>query len=399
MYGNGAKQYIINKESDYEKVKFLPNQCYSNNLNNILIAKYNMATILFHIKKYDESLEAYKELFTIQKHSSSLGPSHPYTLITMKNIAFILAKQKEYDKALKVYEELLTMQKHFSSLGPSHPDTLNTMKNIAFILAEQKEYDKALKVYEELFTMQKHFSSLGPSHPDTLTTMKNIAFILAEQKEYDKALKIYEEVFNTQKQIFGLYNSNTLNTRESITALLRKQRKHEKASLFFQKGQYDEALKIYEEILSFQRKFLEPYNPDIIIVRYNIAQVLSQQGKYSEALKEYKEVLSIQKDIFLDPDHPDIKQTESIIVIMQQKYERIKALDHSVRGILNSIKKLFCAKKQENCLQAKFYPKEKNNNIRSYGNEKLFLESVPNSTLIIDNIQTTTLWKSSFVRC
>ncbi|WP_254229358.1 tetratricopeptide repeat protein [Wolbachia pipientis] len=348
-HANEAKQYIINKESDYERVKFLLNQCYSSDWNNILIAKYNVATILLYTKKYDESLEAYKELFTIQKHSSSLGPSHPYTLITMRNIAFILAEQQKYDKALKAYEELFTMQKHFSSLGPSHHDTLTTMKEIAFILAEQQKYDKALKVYTEVFNIQKEF--LEPYNPDILIVRYNIAQVLSQQ------------------------------------------------------GKYSEALKEYKEVLSIQKEFLEPYNPDILIVRHNIAQVLSQQGKYSEALKEYKEVLSIQKEVlciqkdtFFDPDHPDIKKTESSIVIMQQEYERIKALDHSVRGILNSIKKLFCAKKQENCLQAKFYPKEKNSNTRSYGNEKLFLESVPNSTLIIDNIQTTTLWKSSFVR-
>ncbi|WP_256324724.1 tetratricopeptide repeat protein [Succiniclasticum ruminis] len=54
---------------------------------------------------------------------------------------------------------------------------------------------------------------------------------------------------------------------------------------------YEEALKMWEEVLSLQRKILGEEHPDTITAMSNLAASLSELGRYQEAVKQYEEVL------------------------------------------------------------------------------------------------------------
>jgi tetratricopeptide (TPR) repeat protein len=96
-----------------------------------LNTKYNMSTGLSN-----ESInEIFKEVSNLIE--CVLGAEHSSTLLAKNNIAYILYKKGKYDEALGIYEEVLNIQKRV--LGAEHPDTLTTRHNMASVLKKTRE--------------------------------------------------------------------------------------------------------------------------------------------------------------------------------------------------------------------------------------------------------------------
>jgi ankyrin repeat protein len=125
-----------------------------------------MALALFNQGKYEEALQAYQEVYEIQKRV--LGPEHPDTLTTRNNIASVLDDQGKYEEALQAYKKVYDIQKHV--LGPEHPNTLSIRSNMATVLFKQGKLEEALQAYQEVYDISKRV--LGPDHPFTKNVLR-----------------------------------------------------------------------------------------------------------------------------------------------------------------------------------------------------------------------------------
>ena len=75
-----------------------------------------------------------------------------------------------------------------TSLGATHPDTLVSMNNLASLFGNQGKYEEAEALYVSCFEMRK--TVLGAIHPDTLVTMSNLAGLYESQGMYEDAFSI-----------------------------------------------------------------------------------------------------------------------------------------------------------------------------------------------------------------
>ena len=73
-------------------------------------------------------------------------------------------------------------------LGPNHPD-LSSLQDIKshFVMIRKGEYDAALEIFNEV--QKAELELLGPNHPDYLATRHQIASCYQSKGQYDAALE------------------------------------------------------------------------------------------------------------------------------------------------------------------------------------------------------------------
>ena len=129
-----------------------------------------------------------------------------------------------------------------------------------------------------------------------LNTRHNIASCYDSKGDYDAALVIYNEVQKAKLELLGPNHPSYLTTRNNI------------ASCYDSKGEYDAALVIYNEVQKVELGLLGPNHPDYLTTRHNIASCYRRKGDYDAALVIYNEVQKVQLEL-LGPNHPSYLTT------------------------------------------------------------------------------------------
>ncbi len=132
-------------------------------------------------------------------YEGALGPDAPETLMTRDNSAFAHFIAGRYDKAIPLYEESLRLRK--AKFGSEDPEILNTMKILASTYLGASKWDQVRSLYQEILKLQK--TRQGLEHPDTLTAMTSLAsnyMLPIPTQKYPEAIRLYQEVLTIQRR-------------------------------------------------------------------------------------------------------------------------------------------------------------------------------------------------------
>ncbi|XP_065576364.1 uncharacterized protein LOC136037570 [Artemia franciscana] len=133
-------------------------------------------------------------------------------------------------------------------------------------------------------------------HVDVSDQIKT-AMVFSDKGNYQEALKIFRSIFEKRKEILGSENPGTLDIQIEI------------AKLLFNQGMCQEALTMLEDVVQKQSVILGLNNKDTLSTRSLIALVLHRQGEKEKALDIYQEVHQKQKEI-LELHHSDTLDTQ-----------------------------------------------------------------------------------------
>ena len=70
---------------------------------------------------------------------------------------------------------------------------------------------------------------LGKEHPNTLTSINNLAEVLSRQGKYEEAKRIYRQVLALIKRVLEKEHPNTLRSMNNLVSVLSSQGKYEEA--------------------------------------------------------------------------------------------------------------------------------------------------------------------------
>ena len=76
---------------------------------------------------------------------------------------------------------------------------------------------------------------LGDDHPSTLNSLNNLALLFFNKGDHDRALPLYEECLAKRKRVLGEDHPDTITSLNGLPLLFKN------------KGKYDRALAMYEE--------------------------------------------------------------------------------------------------------------------------------------------------------
>ncbi|OBS15388.1 hypothetical protein FPOA_13777 [Fusarium poae] len=135
-------------------------------------------------------------------------------------------------------------------------------------------------------------AKLGVDHPDTLTSMANLASTYRNQGRWEEAEKLFVEVMETSKAKLGVDHPDTLTSMANL------------ASTFWNQGRWEEAEKLDVEVMETSKAKLGVDHPDTLTSMANLASTYRNQGRWEEAEKLDVEVMETSK-AKLGVDHPD----------------------------------------------------------------------------------------------
>ncbi|MFL5246097.1 MAG: protein kinase domain-containing protein [Gemmataceae bacterium] len=143
--------------------------------------------------------------------------------------------------------------------------------------ASVPHFNRALLLYER---------ALVPDSPEALATRENAAVAHNLNGRYDEAIRLYEELLRLRKTKFG---SADLKTEEIMGNL---------AGMYMAAGKLGQARSQFEEILSLRKTRLGPEHPHTLTAMTHLAKIYLlpiPTQNYPQAIRLNKEALAIQR--------------------------------------------------------------------------------------------------------
>ncbi|MDX1902719.1 MAG: tetratricopeptide repeat protein [Thermonemataceae bacterium] len=209
---------------------------------------------------------------------------YPQLLNDLARLAFM---KQDYTAA----ENYARLANEFAQekFGKNTPEYANSLFNLGGILQKEQKNAQAEKIYQQSLQLLKQIKQ--EKSDLFLQVQSNLANLYASEKRYDQAIKIYTQVLPQQKlaeENQQVYWQNLANLADCYVALQK----------------YKEAKPIYEELINIEAATQSEDYPQWLM---NLGAFYHETGKYQEAeaffeqsLQIYQNNLSNQNDEYIE---------------------------------------------------------------------------------------------------
>lgn len=238
------------------------------NTGEIIAISYNQSGL------YAEALQRLTILY--EKKKCLFGESSTKTLFTLNAIGGVLLRQQKYSEALEKFRKICEDN---VELDEVHETRLRAMENMAHANNKLGKYDEAIEIYKDV--LDKKTRELGESHPDTLSTLTDFGVILLDQWKLVESIEIFQKICTDSSK----------HEEDSETTLIAMKNM---GVAFSRIGDYVQAEKIYNDVLSKRKKTLGENHPDYLVALNDIGELFSLQERFADALLIFEEIYKNQ---------------------------------------------------------------------------------------------------------
>jgi serine/threonine protein kinase len=196
---------------------------------------------------------------------------------------------EQLDEAARILETELILPLDFPNTPDQQLDPLTATSLcqwVGRIFYGRGQYGKAYYFLE--CALRKRQAMLGPAHPITLSSKEDLAVVAWAQELYDEAEKLFQELLQARIIQRGVDDPATLRCKFNLAGVYRDQ------------GQYDRAMAIYKEVLQAITARLGPDHPNTLGSKSNLAALHWRMRKFDQSVplfegvvRGYKETLGV----------------------------------------------------------------------------------------------------------
>lgn len=290
--------------------------------------RFNMGYCLVSMNRPAEALEEYERSLAIRQRLYPEG--HREIATTLNNAAFCLEFLGRSTEALAYHELALAIRRRLHERD--HPEIAMSLNNLSASLGSLGRFSEALPLLKESLAMRRRIHN-GP-HTNIATSLNNLAFCLADLGRESEALEMHETALSMQRKLhvsdhphvamslsnvgnclvgLGRATEAKAKLEEAVAILRRLGRKslrrlaqclnNQANCLAHSLGLPGEALPIYEETLSIQRRIYKADHLETSTSLENLGTCLLLLGRPSEALPHLKASMGMRNRL-LGSDHP-----------------------------------------------------------------------------------------------
>lgn len=151
-------------------------------------------------------------------------------------------------------------QQHWINVALQVVSEVFPFENVAPLIQSQRYISDAL-------TCLEHVDQLQIENEEVRYLQYNVAIYFYNRGQYDFAQALYEQVLHSFEQVLGPQHPNTLGTRQNLAGLYQNQ------------GKYEQAQVLYEQVLSSREQVLGTQHPDTLGTRRALDNLYKVQGK------------------------------------------------------------------------------------------------------------------------
>ncbi|CAF4246797.1 unnamed protein product, partial [Adineta steineri] len=138
-------------------------------------------------------------------------------------------------------------------------------ERLGMLLSKTGHFDKAEELYHVLLEQ-------ASSKSDSASYYNNLGYIKNQQGDYEQAIKYYEQGLETFEKTLPANHPHVATSFNNIGEIYREM------------GEYSKALSFLEKALEIQETTLPKNHPSLAISYNNIGEAYGQMGEYSKAL-------------------------------------------------------------------------------------------------------------------
>jgi hypothetical protein len=166
-------------------------------------------------------------------------------------------------------------------------------------------------------------SWFGAAHPDTLNSMNSLAVLFDDQGRFNEALRLYAEILPLKKNSLGPNHPDTLSTMNNL------------AQAYRHTGRGSEAVTLHEQTLALRKTTLGPEHLETLVSMHSLAAAYIDARRLPEAIVLLEETLRLRR-AKLGANHPDTLRTLSSLATSYERSGRpekaIPLQEEALRG-------------------------------------------------------------------
>lgn len=268
----------------YEELHQMRAEQFGQHDVDTLIVKFEIGQIFLRMGKVREAFTILEE--ANQQIELKLGVGHPQTLATEELIAVSYLQKGLYDDAWQRLNILYEKKK--SLFGENSTKTLFTLNFIGRVLHLQEKYTQALEVFRKVC---ENNVELSCDHETRFRAMENMAHANNKLGNYEEAIKIYRDVLDRKSKALGDDHPDTLTTLADFGVILLDQ------------WNVTEAIEVFQKICTNSVEKQENDEPTLITMK-NLGLAYARLGDFVQADRVYRDILSTRIKLHGN-NHPD----------------------------------------------------------------------------------------------
>ena len=248
------------------------------NIHQDIAATLNkLGNLCYEMQDFQTAMKYYQNGLDIEQRV--LDPNHPHLIITLTNMAQIYRSMNQFKHALAAYQKVLDLTKTSSGSNLQVADVLCSIGLMNYHLCDYENafdsYQEALRVRRELYRTDEH--------PEIASNLNSLGLVLFKQEMYELAKGCFLESLRIRQLLLGEDHRDC--------AILF----YNLATIHFELGEEDVAIKYYKETLRVERESLGADHEDTVLTLQHLGQVFHNCGHLDEALEYFYEALQIER--------------------------------------------------------------------------------------------------------
>jgi len=202
----------------------------------VVNTNYPYALMLMDMAEYGAARPLIEH--TLNLYEERYGPDHTVVGGLYLELGRCFQETLRYDEARPLFEHSLEILEN--ALGADHPRLMGPLTKLAMLDREGKDYDSAGPRFERALAIGER--ALGPDHPDLVWTLGPYALLLLNRGDVEDARASLDRALQIAEKVYG---SNHLDIARTIELF---------GFHFYQKREYDEALRWYRRGLDMREE-------------------------------------------------------------------------------------------------------------------------------------------------
>ncbi len=165
---------------------------------------------------------------------------------------------------------------------PSEAQLTRLETQIAFLdLVEERRFEEALPYAETMVELTE--AEFGSPSAELATALTNLAYIRRSLQNFDESNETFVSAIDMFRELEGPFTPSVISPLVSMGAN------------FHANGEYFQALNLFEEARTVNRRAYGLLNPDQIEIVYNISATLTSMRRYEEAHQQQQDALRLME--------------------------------------------------------------------------------------------------------